>query len=76
MYGERDSGRLAPFFSMDIRVDKEYVFRNWKLGTYLDIQNATSYANVEIMGWSEDFSEESPIQGSPVFPVFGFKGEW
>jgi TonB family protein len=76
IYGERDSGRLPPFFSLDVRVDKEYTFRNWKLGTYLDIQNATSYSNVEIMSWSEDFSEETPIQGTPVFPVFGFKGEW
>ena len=76
VYGERDSGRLDPFFSLDVRVDKEYTFRNWKLGTYLDIQNATNYKNVEIQSWSYDYSEETPIQGQPTFPIFGFKGEW
>lgn len=76
VYGERDSGRLDPFFSLDVRVDKEYTFRNWKLGTYLDVQNATNYKNVEIQSWSYDYSEETPIQGQPTFPIFGFKGEW
>jgi TonB family protein len=76
VYGERDSGRLDPFFSLDLRVDKEYTFRNWKLGTYLDVQNATNYKNVEIQSWSYDYSEETPIQGQPTFPIFGFKGEW
>ena len=69
-------GRLPSFFSMDIRVDKEYVFRKWKLDTYLDIQNATSYSNVEVMSWNYDYSEEQPLQGTPIFPVFGIKGEW
>jgi len=76
VYGERDSGRLDPFFSLDLRIDKEYTFRNWKLGTYLDVQNATNYKNVEIQSWSYDYSEETPIQGQPTFPIFGFKGEW
>lgn len=71
-----DEDRLQPFFSMDIRIDKEYVFENWKLDTYLDIQNATSYPNVEIMSWNNDYSEEQPLQGTPIFPVFGLKGEW
>ena len=76
VYGERDSGRLPPFFAMDIRIDKEYVFRNWKLDTYLDIQNATAYPNLEVMSWSFDYDEETPITGLPTTPIFGFKGEW
>ena len=76
VYGERDSGRLDPFFSLDLRVDKEYTFRNWKLGTYLDVQNVTNYKNVEIQSWSYDYSEETPIQGQPTFPILGLKGEW
>ena len=76
VYGERDSGRLDPFFSADLRIDKEYTFRNWKLGTYLDVQNVTNYKNVEIQSWSYDYSEETPVQGQPTFPIFGFKGEW
>lgn len=76
IYGERDSDRLPNFFAFDIRIDKEYVFRNWKLVTYLDVQNATANKNIEIMGWSYDYAKETPIQGNPTFPVFGLKGEW
>jgi len=76
IYAERDSGRLPPFFSLDVRIDKDYVFRTWKLTTYLDIQNVTAQKNVELISWTNDYSEESPLQGNPTFPAFGFKGEW
>ena len=74
--GERDSGRLDPFFSLDIRFDKTYVFDLWKLTAYIDIQNATNNPNVEVMSYNFDYSKETPITGLPIFPAFGFQGEW
>ena len=76
VYGERDSGRLPPFFSLDIRIDKDYVFKNWTLTTYLDIQNATNARNVETQGYSYDYREEEPTLSSPPLPAFGLRGEW
>mgnify|MGYP001187991024 CR=1 FL=1 len=76
VYGERDSGRLPPFFSLDIRIDKDYVFKNWTLTTYLDIQNATYSKNVETQGYSYDYREEEPTLSSPPLPAFGLRGEW
>jgi hypothetical protein len=76
VYGERDSGRLPPFFSLDLRIDKDYVFKKWTLTTYLDIQNATYAKNVETQGYSYDYSEEEPILSSPPLPAFGLRGEW
>ncbi len=73
---EVDSARLPAFFAADVRFDKDWVYRNWTLTTYLDLQNATNRQNVEVMGWSEDFSEEEPITGLPIVPAFGVRGEW
>ena len=75
VYGERDSARLPPFFSLDIRIDKDYVFKKWTLTTYLDLQNATYSKNVENQGYSYDYREE-PTLSPPPLPAFGLRGEW
>jgi TonB family protein len=76
VYDSESYGRLPGFFSLDVRVDKRWTFPRWELTTYLDVQNATFYDNVEIMAYSYDYSEEQPIAGLPVVPSFGLKGVW
>lgn len=76
VYGPRDSARLPPFYSLDLRVDKDYVFKNWTLTTYLDLQNATYAKNVEVISWTYDFAQEDPILSNPPLPAFGLRGEW
>ena len=76
VYGERDSRRLRSFRQLDVRIDKDWVFKNWTLTGYLDVQNATSAQNIETIAWTYDFSEEEPTTGLPVLPAFGFRGEW
>ena len=44
-YSRFNSQRLAPFNSMDIRVDKKWNFKKWSLDIYFDMTNA--YAAVE-----------------------------
>ena len=76
VFGEKDSGRLPPFFSVDLRIDKDYVFRKWTLTTYLEVQNATYSKNVEVQSYSYDYTDEEPILSSPPVPAFGLRGEW
>jgi TonB family protein len=76
VYGERDSERLPAFYQADLRIDKDWVYDRWKLTTYLDFQNVTGAQNVEVMGWTADYSEESPVTGLPPLPAFGLRGEW
>ena len=76
VYGERSSERLPPFTSLDIRVDKTYTYKKWKLETYLDLQNVTFAQNPEVISWTYDYGELDPITSNPPLPVFGFKGEW
>jgi hypothetical protein len=76
VYGARSSDRLPPFTSVDIRIDKTYTYKKWKLETYLDLQNVTFAQNPEVISWTYDFGELDPITSNPPLPVFGFKGEW
>lgn len=76
VYGERSSGRIPPFYSVDIRIDKTYTFKTWKLMTYLDLQNATFAQNVEVITFNYDFTVEENILSNPPLPVFGLRGEW
>lgn len=76
VYGDADAARLPPFWSVDLRIDKDYVFKSWTLTAYLDLQNALYAKNVEVMSWTYDFAEESPITGNPPLPAFGLKGSF
>ena len=76
VYGERDSARLPTFWSIDVRFDKDYVFRKWTLTTYLDIQNAANTQNIEVMGWTYDYGEEDVVTSIPFTPAFGVRAEW
>ncbi len=76
VYGERSAVRLPFLYGLDLRVDKTYTFKRWKLETYLDLQNVAFNVQTEVVTWNYDFSEEEAITSNPPLPVFGFKGEW
>lgn len=40
-YTRYNTGRLDAFAQLDVRVDKNYYFKGWRLGIYLDLQNVT-----------------------------------
>ena len=40
-YTKYNQGRLDPYYQIDVRVDKNFYFRRWTLGLYLDLQNVT-----------------------------------
>lgn len=40
-YSRYNTCRLDAFAQLDVRVDKNYYFRGWHLGVYLDLQNVT-----------------------------------
>lgn len=76
VYGEQNSARLPATWSVDVRIDKEWTFEHWAFTTYLDLQNAFNVQNPEVMVWSADYSEETPINGLPIIPAFGVRGDW
>jgi hypothetical protein len=71
-----NSKRLPLFHQLDLRVDKEWVFDDWKFGMYLEIQNVYYAKNAEGLVYNYDLTKTSYITGIPFLPVLGFKGTW
>ena len=40
-YTKYNDNRLDPYYQIDLRVDKNFYFRKWALGLYVDLQNVT-----------------------------------
>lgn len=76
VYGRERSARLPSFFALDVRVDRVWTFRHWRLTTYLEVQNATNRKNVEIPAWSRDYSRFEPVHGLPILPALGVEASW
>ena len=69
-------GPAPGFFQADARLDKRFVFRNWMMSVYLDVQNVTNRENAEFRFPSYDCSAVSPIPSIPVLPALGLRAEW
>ena len=77
LYGAVNTERLPAFAQFDVRVDRTWTFRTWKLGLYLDVQNATNRANAEGYSYNYDYSAPpQPVTGLPILPILGVQGEW
>jgi hypothetical protein len=70
------SQRLEPFWQLDARVDKKWIFDRWILSAYLDVQNVTNHGNVEAVRYSYDYRSSETIEGLPILPILGLKGEF
>ena len=76
VYGATNSARLPAFWQLDLRVDKTWTYQTWKLGLFLDVQNATNRGNVEGYSYRYDYAERTPATGLPILPILGLKAEW
>jgi len=75
--GEYRSARMGPFFQFDVRVDKKFVYQNWIMSVYFDIQNLnySIYNSPEFYNYSFDSSERNTV-GGILIPTFGVKAEF
>lgn len=74
--GEQFSRRLPLFHQLDVRVDKLWQFRTWRLATYVDIQNVYNNAAKEALLYNYDYSQEAYQTGLPILPSLGMRGEF
>ncbi len=72
----RTDGRMPDFFQLDVRVDKKWPQRTWTFAAYLELQNATSRANVEGAAYNYDYTKSGWVTGLPIFPAFGLRAEY
>ena len=73
--GAPNSTRLDAFQQLDLRVDRKWIFDQWILTCYFEIQNALNRANPEGTRYNYDFTEQKKISGLPIIPSFGIRGE-
>ncbi len=71
--GEYNAERLPTFHQLDIRIDKTFRFRTWKLEAYLEILNVYNRANPEQVTYNFDYSERTYINSLPFLPNLGLR---
>ncbi|WP_434046941.1 MULTISPECIES: TonB-dependent receptor domain-containing protein [Sorangium] len=70
------SERLPAFHQLDVRLDKTWKFRTWKLSAYLDVQNVYNNANSEAIQYNFNYTARQYVTGLPILPSFGLRGEF
>ena len=75
-YGVPLSERNETFQQLDLRVDKTFTFDTWKLTSYLDLLNVYNHENTEFIRYNYDYSQSAVVQGIPILPSIGLKGEF
>lgn len=70
------SERLPTFHQLDIRIDKRWQFSNFRLNTYLDVQNVYNNAAYEDYVYNFNFSQKAYQTGLPILPSLGVRGEF
>ncbi|MEM7604820.1 MAG: TonB-dependent receptor [Myxococcota bacterium] len=70
-----NSDRAPLFHRLDLRVEKKWTFDSWRLALFLDIQNVYNQQNQEGLVFNYDFTQQVPINGLPIIPALGIRGE-
>ena len=76
IYGAVNSARDPLFHQASVRVEKAWKFKVWQLATYLDVQNVYNHRSQEGLQYSYDYSRSKPVQGLPILPSLGLRGEF
>jgi hypothetical protein len=74
--GDIYSQRFDLFNQLDIRIERKFIYDEWILTAYLDIQNVMNQENSSNIQYSYDYKESEKIRGLPIAPTFGVKGEF
>jgi TonB family protein len=77
IYGAENSTRMDPFFQIDVRIDKKFVYRTWMLSLYCDVQNLSwlFYKSPEMVVWNYDYTAKQNVSNI-IQPALGFKAEF
>ncbi|MCK6545208.1 TonB-dependent receptor, partial [Myxococcota bacterium] len=73
IYDDEPSERLPAFVQLDVRIDKEWVFRDVVATAFVDVQNLLNRDNSEGWQYNFDYSERRPFRGLPILPTAGVR---
>ena len=75
--GELLGFRLPDFHQLDLRVDKTFTMKRWRLGLYLEVQNVYNRKNAESLIYGgRQLYQEGRVTGLPIFPNLGVRGDF
>jgi outer membrane receptor for ferrienterochelin and colicin len=72
--GPTNSARLLDFHQLDLRLEKQFLFSNWSLSAYVDVQNVYNRKNAEASFYDYRFRQQYIVPGIPILPVLGVRG--
>lgn len=75
VYGEVNSARAPAWHRLDLRVEKQWTFAAWKLSAFVELINAYGQENREGARYSYDYRRSEAVNGLPLFPNLGVRGE-
>lgn len=71
-----NSERLSPNHSLDLRVDRRWMFERWTLVLFIDIQNVYDRKPLDIPRYNERTGREEQIQTIGILPSVGISAEF
>jgi len=73
--GAINSIRNPYFHRLDLRIEKLWRFNAWKLALYLDVQNVYNSSNPEGITYDYEYRQRTEVNGLPILPNLGLRGE-
>ena len=52
------------------------IFVDVPVGIFLDVENATNHTNVQEINYSYNYQQQATVNGLPMLPTLGIKGEF
>ena len=72
---ERNLERIEDFHQLDVRIDRTFTFKTWRMKLYIDVSNVYNHPQPEQTVYSFDYSQRAFITGLPILPSFGIRAE-
>jgi outer membrane receptor protein involved in Fe transport len=76
LFGAVNSQRMETMHQLDLRVDRMWQFKTWRLSAYLDVQNVYGHATTMDYRYNNDFTKKTDIKTLPILPSIGVRGEF
>ena len=75
LYGPTNSQRVATQHQLDLRVDRVWKRRDYKITAYLDVANVYLNAAAIDYRYNFDYTKRTAFTTLPIIPSFGVRGE-
>lgn len=75
IYATVNSEREPAFHQLDLRVEKEWHISDLTLAAYVEVLNVYNAKNPQGKRYSYDYSKQESVNGLPILPNIGVRGE-